>query len=319
VNKSNKKTSVVLLKGNKPTITTNHALELIDSQIDIKSKDKVLIKPNCVRPVSPSTGVTTDSKVVEAIVEFVKRRGSKDITIADGGNPGTNKAFKITGLTELADRHDLELVNLNKDEWEEVEIPNGTALKKVKIAKTVRNSTCIINVPKLKIHHMAQVTLSLKNLMGTIVDHKGKVMHYKLDEKLVDLASIFTPKLNVIDGFIGAEMDEVMGRPVPMNVVLAGVDMVATDVVGSAIMGLDPQDVRHIQMASLKGFGIGDLNEIEVLGDSISSVKKYFSQELSDKKLESYGLSRPLSEDDIDKMHRQFFSRDPHVAQLYKE
>lgn len=317
--KSNNRATVVLLKGNDPTITTRHALEIIDSQIDIRPNDKVLIKPNCVKPVSPSTGITTDSKVVEAIVEYVKRRGSNDITIADGGNPGTNKAFKITGLTELAERHNLNLVNLNMDEWEEVKIPNGAALKKVKIAKTVSNSTCIINVPKLKIHHMAQVTLSLKNLMGTIVDHKGKLMHYRLDEKLVDLASIFTPRLNVIDGFVGAEMDEVMGRPVVMNVVLAGVDMVATDVVGSAIMGLDPQDVRHIQMAGRQGLGIGDLSRIDVLGDSISSVRKKFSQELSDEKLESYGLSRPLSERDIADMHRQFSSRDPHVDQLYKE
>jgi uncharacterized protein (DUF362 family) len=309
--------TVAIVKLGDPVKATQKALMLIHPMVDLKPDDKVLIKPNCVRPSKPSTGVTTDSRIVEAIVEYLKDRGVSDITIAEGGNPGTDRAFMLTGLKDLSERHELNLVNLNEDPWEEVPIPGGVALKRVRIARTVLRSTCIINVPKLKIHHMAQVTLTMKNLMGTIVGNRGEVMHHRLDEKIVDLASLFKPRLNVIDGIVGAEMDEVVGRPVSMDVVVAGVDMVATDAVGSAVMGVDPYGVRHVQMAAERGLGIGDLKRIRILGDSIESVRKCFSQEYSDEKLRSYDLMRPLTEDDLERMKAEFEGRDPHVKDPY--
>jgi uncharacterized protein (DUF362 family) len=309
--------TVAIVRLEDPIKATQKALSLIHPTIDVKPDDRVLIKPNCVRPSRPSTGVTTDSQIVEAIVEYLKDKGASDITIAEGGNPGTDRAFRLTGLKDLSERHDLNLVNLNDDGWEEVPIPGGVALKKVRIARTVLGSTCIINVPKLKIHHMAQVTLSLKNFMGVIVGNRGEVMHHRLGEKIVDLASLFKPRLNVIDGIVGAEMDEVVGRPVSMNVVLAGVDMVATDTVGSAVMGVDPYGVRHVRMAAERGLGIGDLERIRILGDSIESVRKCFSQEYSDEKLRSYDLTRPLTEADIAHMKAEFEGRDPRVKDPY--
>jgi uncharacterized protein (DUF362 family) len=156
----------------------------------------------------------------------------------------------------------------------------------------VLESTCIVNVPKLKIHHMTQVTLSIKNLMGVIVGNRGAIMHTRIDTKLVDLASVVRPALNIIDGLIGAEMDETHGRPVPVGVVIAGTDLVAVDTVGAAVMGVDPTTVRHVQFAAERGLGIGELAKIEVLGEAIPDVAKPFSQALSEEKLRrSYGIT----------------------------
>jgi uncharacterized protein (DUF362 family) len=102
-----------------------------------------------------------------------------------------------------------------------------------------------------------------------------------------------------------------------MNVVLAGVDMVATDAVGSAVMGIDPYRVRHVQMAAERGLGIRNLEKIRILGDSIESVRKSFSKDYSDEKLKSYNLTRPLTEDDIARMKTEFEGRDPHVKDPY--
>jgi len=308
---------VAIVKGTDPYLTTKQALKLVSDEVIIEPNDRVLIKPNCVSPKSPDTGVTTDSRVVEPIIEFLREKGVHDIVIAEGGNPGTNKAFRITGLRALAARHGVELVNLNKDKWEEYPIPGSVAMHKVKIARTVLESDRIINVPKLKIHHMAQVTLSLKNLMGVVVDKRGKLMHYRLHEKIVDLASLFRPALNVVDSIVGAEMDEVVGSPVKSNVIIAGVDMVSVDAIGSAVMGLDPSTIKHVQQAAERGLGISSLDHIDVLGDTIESVCKKFSTDYSDEKLESYGLSRPLSEEDIAYMKSNFTERDPRVEDPY--
>jgi uncharacterized protein (DUF362 family) len=311
--------TVAIAKGEDPYATTVKALDLIHDIIDIESTEKVMIKPNCVRPSKPTTGITTDSRVVEAIVEHLKDRGVSDITIAEGGNPGTERTFELTGMKSLSERHGLKLVNINKDEWEEIPIPDSRALGKVRVSRTVLESDCIVNVPTLKIHHMGQVTLSLKNFMGVIVGNRGDVMHYRLDEKIVDLASLFKPRLNVVDGIFGAEMDEVVGSPVKSNLVLAGIDMVATDVVGCAVMGLDPGSIRHVQMAAERGLGIGDLERISVLGEPIESVRKEYSQDYSDEKIKSYNLTRPLSADDIARMKAEFEHRDPHVKDPYAE
>jgi uncharacterized protein (DUF362 family) len=68
--------------------------------------------------------------------------------------------------------------------------------------------------------------------------------------------------------------------------------MVAVDAVGSAVMGVNFQTVRHLQMASERGLGIGDLEDIAVVGESIRTVAKRFSQALSEEKLiKSYGLT----------------------------
>ena len=308
---------VAIVRGTDPYGTTKQALEFVRDEVIVEPDDRVLIKPNCVSPKSPDTGVTTDSKVVEPIIEFLREKGVHDIVIGEGGNPGTNKTFRITGLKDLADRQGVELVNLNKDKWEESPIPGSVAMDKVKIARTVLESDRIINVPKLKIHHMAQVTLSLKNLMGVVVDKRGQLMHHRLTEKIVDLASLFKPALNVVDGIVGAEMDEVVGSPVKSNVIIAGVDMVSVDTIGSAVMGLDPLTVKHVQQAAGRGLAISCLNHIDVLGDSIESVCRKFSTEYSDEKLESYGLSRPLSEEDIAYMISNFSERDPRVEDPY--
>jgi uncharacterized protein (DUF362 family) len=312
-----KNTKVAIAKGSDPYKTTRQALTLINDDFSVKPSDRIIIKPNIVRPVAPEEGITTDARVVEAIIEFLRERGVEDIVIAEGGNPGTDKAFKSLGFKDLEERLGVGLVNLNKDTWEEVSIPDSAALSKVKVARTVLECDGIINVPKMKIHHMSQVTLSLKNLMGVIVDNRGLVIHDMLDEKIVDLASLFKPVLNVVDGIVGAEKDEVVGDSVESNVVLAGADMVSVDAVGSAVMGLDSLTIRHVQLAAERGLGVADLTRIDVLGEPIESVAKKYSTEYSDRKLETYGLTHPLTEADIVYMKNSFANRDPQLKDPY--
>jgi uncharacterized protein (DUF362 family) len=284
--------SVAIVKGNEPIAMSRQAFTLINAAHMLHADDRVLIKPNCVVPKHPSTGTTTDARVVEGVIEFVKACGVSQITIAEGGNPGTDRAFAITGLREVADRHGVPLININADDAVRVEISRANALKQVMVSRTVLESTCIVNVPKLKIHHMTQVTLAIKNLMGVIVGNRGAIMHPQIDTKLVDLASVVRPALNIIDGLIGAEMDETHGRPVPVGVVIAGTDLVAVDTVGAAVMGVDPTTVRHVQLAAEQGLGIGDLAKIDVIGEAIPAVAKQFSQALSEQKLrKSYGIT----------------------------
>ena len=278
---------VAIVKGTDPPNITVEALEMVDGQEAASDEKPVLIKPNFLNAKHPSTGITTDSRVIEGVVKFLKQNGVKEIIIGEGsGFADTLEAFKIAGVDAVANRWNVELIDLNKDEFIEVSPPNSLHLKKVKIAKTALESI-IISVPKLKLHRIASVSLSIKNMMG-VMTPKGS-MHTRLSSNIADLASIVKPSIAVIDGIIAGEGHESSGDPVEMNLVVAGTDPVAVDAVGAAIMGVQPEDVKHLRLAEKKGLGTCDLNQIKIVGEPLESVRKKFRRSTLSKFLTHLG------------------------------
>jgi len=270
------KEKVAISRDENPYVALRKALELIDAKNLISPEDKVLIKPNYVVAKHPSTGITTDPRIIDGIIDFLKDIGVNDITLGEGGADDTDRAFDVVGARDIAKKHNIKLVNLNRDKIISQKIHGALALHEVGIAETALKSTCIVNVPKLKVHHMTIVTLSMKNLMGMILPKS--IMHNQINEKIVDLATLFKDKvkLNVIDGLIGSEIDEVHGSPVRMNVVIAGTNMVAVDAVATAVMGIDPDKVEFLRIAEERGLGTFRLSNIDILGERIDDVKRKF-------------------------------------------
>ena len=270
---------VAIVKGRNPQGMTVEALEMADAQDALSENRPVLIKPNYINARHPSTGITTDSRVIEGVVGFLKQHGVEGIVIGEGsGHSDTFTAFRNAGVDALAERWGVKLVDLNKDEFIEVHPPTPLALKRAKIAKTALESV-IISVPKLKLHRMTGVTLSIKNMMGTMTP-KGS-MHRNLSKNIADLASIAKPSIAVIDGIIAGEGHETSGNPIEMNLVIAGRDPVAVDAVGAAVMGVSPETVKHLRYAEQKGLGTCNLNQIEVVGETIERVRRKFRRSLS--------------------------------------
>jgi len=284
------KAKVAIVKGANPVETTVKALETLGSDVNsvLSEKKPVLIKPNYINSRHPSTGITTDSRVIEGIVKFLKERKIEEIIIGEGSGWGdTFHAFKVAGVDAVAERWNVKLIDLNKDEFVEVHPPNPLSLKKVRVAKTALKST-IISVPKLKPHREAVVTLSLKNMMGALAT-KGTMHIGLLSKNIVDLASVVKPSLAVIDGIIASEGHETSGNPIEMGLVIAGTDPVAVDAVGAAVMGIEPTEVKHLVLAEKKGLGTCDLDKITILGENIEKVKRNFQRSLSSKVLVYFG------------------------------
>ncbi|MFQ6074306.1 MAG: DUF362 domain-containing protein [Candidatus Bathyarchaeia archaeon] len=281
---------VAIVKGTSPVETTAKALEMVESDVDsvLSKKKPVLIKPNYINSKHPSTGITTDSRVIEGIVKFLRERKIEEIIIGEGsGFADTFQAFKVAGVDAVAERWGVKLVDLNKDEFVDVNPPDPLSLKKVRVAKTALEST-IISVPKLKPHRIAGVTLSLKNMMGALAS-KGSMHRGRLSRNIVDLASVLRPSISVVDGIIAGEGHETSGNPVEMNLVIAGTDPVAVDAVGAAVMGIPPTDVKHLILAEKKGLGTCNLEEIAVLGEPVEKVKRKFHRSFSSRLLVHLG------------------------------
>jgi uncharacterized protein (DUF362 family) len=255
----------------------------------LSEKKPVLIKPNYINSRHPSTGITTDSRVIEGIVKFLRERKIEEIIIGEGSGWGdTFQAFKVAGVDAVAERYGVKLIDLNKDEFVEVYPPNPLSLGKVRVAKTALESI-IISVPKLKPHREAVVTLSLKNMMGALASKGTMHMGVSLSKNIADLASILKSSIAVIDGIIASEGDELSGNPVEMDLVIAGTDPVAVDAVGAAVMGIKPTEVKHLVLAEKKGLGTSNLDKITILGENIEKVKRKFNRSLSSKLLVHLG------------------------------
>ena len=168
-------------------------------------------------------------------------------------------------------------MNLNNDEIiNNIEIVEPLALKTVNIAKTTIDASCIISVPSLKTHNMARTTLSMKNMMGTIMPKS--IMHSNIHKKIADLVSVLRSKMKfqIIDGVIGSSGWEMGGKPIQMDLIIAGEDPVAVDRVGSAIMGYGIDEVKYLKYGEQKQLGTANLDEIEIVGKSIEEVYHKF-------------------------------------------
>jgi uncharacterized protein (DUF362 family) len=272
--------TVAIAHGTDPVRMAREALNLIDAKRIIRPADRIVLKPNYVEPRMPDTGVTTDPRVIEAVVDWLQTEvGAADITIAESTweRARTQRAFEIVGLPELANRRGVRLLNLYDDEHVEVTIPNALSLKKVLLPRTLLDADCLVSMPKLKCHCMSYVTLGIKNMMGAVFPDK-ELMHRDLDERLCDLASVLRAKLTVIDGLIGSERHETSGSPVKTDVIIAGLDPVATDAVGAMVMGIDPTRVEHLRLCHERGLGDHRPDRITLLGAPLDNVRKSYSQ-----------------------------------------
>ena len=159
--------------------------------------DKVTIKPNLVTAMPSEGGMTTDPRVVQAIIEICSKVKPSELTIAEGSaTADTALAFEKAGYSHLASKYGVGLVDINKTDATPVEIPDGKGLQTVKIPNIILNSDVLINVPKLKLYRRQRwASLAIKNLVGAIPGEG-----WFTDEPVSKLSLEVTPHLWRPDG-----------------------------------------------------------------------------------------------------------------------
>lgn len=270
---------VAVVKGERGLEPVYRALDLIGYAEKFRGIKSVLIKVNFITTKNWETGATTDPMVVEGIVDKFRAVNIEPIVVeSDATTTNADKAYEASGMKELCERRGVEWINLrNAPDKMEIPIPGGEAIKNVKVPRIVID-TPIISAAKLKTHAQTEVTLGMKNVFGLLPDKfKGKYHLIGIDKVIVDINTVLKPVMTVIDGFIGMEgRGPVHGQPVKMNTIIAGFDPVATDSTAARVMGFDPNYISHIRLAQEKK--LGEINNIEELGDGIDAVKRQFKK-----------------------------------------
>jgi uncharacterized protein (DUF362 family) len=234
----------------------------------------VLLKPNLVE-FDPETVINTDPRLVAATALAMRRLGAASVTVAEG--PGhrrdTQYVVSASGLLEALGSVDTAFVDLNTSELARVPLQSSfTSLGELWLPVPVVEADVVVSMPKLKTHHWAGATLSLKNCFGCV---PGRVygwpkntLHWAgLVEAIVDVAAAVRPDLQIVDGIVGMEGNgPIQGTPVEAGVLVFGADPVATDATAARLMGLDPNRIPYLAQAG-RFLGQGELEEIRQVGE----------------------------------------------------
>jgi uncharacterized protein (DUF362 family) len=270
---------VAIIKGERSHDPVYRALDLIDYKSALAGYSRVLIKVNFITTMTWDTGATTDPIVVEAIINRLKALPIEIMVVeSDASMTNADKAFEATGMAEMCRRQGVEFLNLRHEKDKvKIPIPDGDALKDITVPKIVVDSA-VISAAKMKTHTATKVTLGMKNMFGLLPDKMKFVYHAKgISKVIVDINSVLTPQLVVVDGFVGMEgKGPSSGTPVKLDLIVAGRDAVATDATCARIMDIDPHSVSHIRTAAQKG--IGNIDGIEVVGCRLEDVKRPFKR-----------------------------------------
>ncbi|MEW5760107.1 MAG: DUF362 domain-containing protein [Candidatus Thermoplasmatota archaeon] len=269
---------VFLEKGEEGFETTLKAIEKAELRKYIPDDRNVLIKPNLVTSAGSDEGITTDVKVVEAVIHYLKENGIKNMVVGEGSGNNTYRSFERNGYSKLKEKYNVEILDLNKDNGITSDVKNPISINRIKVAELAYNSFRI-SVAKLKIHSIGVITGTIKNMMGCLPGRNWKILiHSDIQNRLIDLAKVIMPDFGIIDGIVGNEVDEVVPRPVRMNIIIAGKDCVSVDSVSAEAMGVKWNEVPYLVLAEKEGLGIANTSKIEIKGAKVEEVKKKFNR-----------------------------------------
>jgi uncharacterized protein (DUF362 family) len=173
----------------------------------------------------------------------------------------------------------------------DVQVPGGFVFPKLTIHKSLTDVDLLCSVPMMKTHQLATVTLGMKNLVGvfpgTIYQAVRGHMHDLTSEvepsgtaaAIVDMVRANKLGLVVVDGSMAMEGNgPSLGKLVKMDVIVAGTNPLATDMVAASLMGFEPKEVPTFAWANKAGMKPESLEEIEVRGEPLDRARRPFAK-----------------------------------------
>lgn len=259
-----------------------------DLPFNFLDSEKILLKPNLL---IAKEDACTQPIMVEGVLSYLKEIGVKINNISIGDSPGQSKKFasdvaKEIGLYEVCEKNGINFIDFEIDVPVIEEIEGALKMKQFRVAKAVKDSEIIINLPRLKTHAEATITGAIKNYWGIIPGGLKAKFHLlgktaeEFGEVLADNFSWIVqnkPKrLTIFDleTIMEGSKGPSFGKMVNWGLILAGTDELALDVVALEIGKFKAKNVPHLKNAMERNLGIGNLDDIEILGLPLEEAKK---------------------------------------------
>ena len=240
---------------------------------------RVLLKPNLVE-FAPGSVIHTQAEILAAAVALFERLGASEIVIGEG--PGHRRdAFFLAeeaGYRAAIPNFESRFVDLNRDDVARVASFAGGS--EIYLARTALAADLVVSVARMKTHHWAGATLSMKNLFGVVPGAlygwpKNHLHQLGIADCVAGLQRVFPRSFAIVDGIVGMEGNgPIQGRARPCGVLVMGADLAAVDATCCRVMGIDPEQIEYLRLASARGHV--HEKSIEQRGETIRQVQTPF-------------------------------------------
>ena len=239
----------------------------------IKKGDKVVVKPNIGWDKSPELAANTNPKLVSAVIKECFKAGAIEVTVFDHTCDDWRKCYANSGIEAAAKEAGAKVVPAHQESYyKQVSLPNGKSLKTTKIHEAIVDCDKWINMPVLKNHGGAQMTISMKNYMGIVWD-RGFFHANDLQQCIADVCTYDKrPVLNIVDAYRLMKTSGPRGKSAADVVLTKGLfmsqDIVAVDTAAvnffSQVRDMPLDKVSHISKAQDHKLGNMDLSKLKV-------------------------------------------------------
>jgi uncharacterized protein (DUF362 family) len=255
---------------------------LIEHRVAIQGK-RILLKPNLVE-FSATAPINTNPVLVAATVQAFYALGATSVKIAEG--PGhrrmTFDMAESAGFFSAIPQFEDHFTDLNADDVQRVVISNPISkLTDLYLPNTVFDCDLLISMPKMKTHHWAGATLSMKNLFGvvpgSVYGWPKNILHWSgIDESIVDLQTLFPKQFAIVDGIEAMEGNgPILGTSKHTGLIVAGDHPPSVDATCCQIMGINPDKVRYLTLTGERTSW--NWKTVKQSGETISAVRSPFA------------------------------------------
>jgi uncharacterized protein (DUF362 family) len=251
--------------------------------LEVRGKT-VVLKPNLVE-FDPHGVINTNPLVIEAAVDCFRTLGARQVLVAEGPGHRRDTEYLLTasGIHGVIKEHRVPYVDLNSDDVRPTRLLSSfTKLEQLYLPETLYNADLLVSMPKLKTHHWAGVTLSLKNMFGvvpgSVYGWPKNILHWQgIHNSILDInSSLPVRQFAIVDGIVGMEGNgPLQGQAIDSGVLIFGEDLVAVDATAARLMKIDPKKIKYLAEA---GEFLGNVNyeSIEQIGDNLERLQKNF-------------------------------------------
>lgn len=258
-----------------------NAIGITSAEINGK---RVLIKPNLVEPHAGICQINTHPTVIRATVELFLHLGASEVVVAEGvgHRRDTHLILEESGVADVLHEDKIPFLDLNVGPV--VKTRNAgkyTGLKELILPSAVVHADIIVSLAKMKTHHWAGVTLSMKNMFGIMPGiaygwPKNVLHQVGLQKAILDINTTIQPHIAIVDGIVGMDGDgPIMGTPIESKVLIIGNNPAAVDATSARIMRIDPFKIPYLS-ASKNLIGPIWEHYISQRGEPISGTRKTF-------------------------------------------
>lgn len=260
---------LVAIKGGEPDIMFDSGIKSLGGMSTfVKKGQTVVVKPNIGWDVVPERAANTNPKLIKRIIQSCFEAGAKDVYVFDHTCDDWNRCYSSSGIETAAKDAGAKVVSgASEGYYQKVSVKNGKVLTEAKVHELILESDVFINVPILKDHGSAELTISMKNLMGIVWDrwywHRNN-----LHQCIADFASFRKPDLNIVDAYFVMKRNGPRGVSkedvIPLKSQIISADIVAADTAAAKLFNSDPTKIDYIKIAHDMKAGNMNLDQLNI-------------------------------------------------------